>query len=263
MNEKSNPKRHKREQFTTEEDLKLVKLIQKFGTSNWKFISSQMGKRTVRQCKDRWENYLSPSLNKNPWTDEENSLLIKKYRELGSRWKEIATFFTNRTQINVRNQVLRLIKEGKCSTTSSNQNQEKEISTNSEQNSNLTTESEISPLIPSNLTSPINRVENENHKTLRIPPPNVISPNTIFPTFPFTSSDGKLLTIEHNSPMIQAIKDVPEYSIKEVYKDQNEEEQHEISIGYMAEATRATFPIISEIIAKSSETPDVDDHQEF
>ena len=252
MSEKPAVKRHKREQFTTEEDLRLVKLIQKYGTGNWKFISSQMGKRNVRQCKDRWENYLSPYLNKKEWTEEENQILIQKYKEFGSRWKEIATFFANRTQINVRNQVLRLIKEGKCQQIHSSHSQDRETTTSSEQSS-ITPEKESTPQIP--------QIDKPN--TLHIPPPNVISPNTVFPTFPFTSTDGKLLTIEHNPPMLQVIRNVPEYCIKQEFKNPEQQRMHEVSEGYVPEATVALYPIISDIIAKSSELPDTDDQQEF
>lgn len=95
-------KSHPRAKFTQEEDEKLSKLVQTFGTSDWISISYQMPGRNSRQCRDRWQNYLSPEVVNGPWTAEEEDLLVKKYNEFGPSWKQIATFFPTRTDINIK-----------------------------------------------------------------------------------------------------------------------------------------------------------------
>ena len=108
------PKReHKRQQFNMDEDLKLAYLVKQFGENKWELISQYMKGRNIRQLKERWEYYLSPDINKSPWTDEEDRLLIKLYREIGSKWKIISSAFKNRTHISVRNRMKTLLKQKK------------------------------------------------------------------------------------------------------------------------------------------------------
>jgi hypothetical protein len=89
--------------FTQAEDFALMELVKKYGEMDWCQIAAQMQGRNVRQCRDRWSNYLSPQVANGPWTQEENSLLIEKVRVLGPRWTKISPFFQGRTEINIRN----------------------------------------------------------------------------------------------------------------------------------------------------------------
>jgi hypothetical protein len=59
--------------------------------------------RNARQREERWLNYLKPTLNTTSWTLEEDTLLIEKQREYGSRWAQFAKFFPNRTDGMVKN----------------------------------------------------------------------------------------------------------------------------------------------------------------
>ena len=100
-------KRKQRSKFTTEEDAKLLSLIEKYGTTNWIMIANAMETRTPRQCHDRYVFYLDPSINKAEWSEAEENLLIEKFNELGTSWKLIATFFNGRTEIDLKNKFLK------------------------------------------------------------------------------------------------------------------------------------------------------------
>lgn len=56
--------------WTKEEDEELTKIVNKFGTKHWSTISLEFNKyfpdreRSRKQCRDRWLNYLDPSINK-------------------------------------------------------------------------------------------------------------------------------------------------------------------------------------------------------
>ena len=102
------PKSHVKSKFSSEEDTLLTQLVQQFGNENWALIASKIKGRSTRQCRERYINYLCPSLNHSPWTEEEDKLLIEKYKEYGSKWKAITDFFPNRTDINVKNRWLKL-----------------------------------------------------------------------------------------------------------------------------------------------------------
>jgi hypothetical protein len=64
--------------------------------------------KNIRQCKDRWTNYLAPALNNAVWTCEEDIRLIQKHTELGPRWVQIAAFFPNRTDSMIKNRFNKL-----------------------------------------------------------------------------------------------------------------------------------------------------------
>lgn len=89
--------------FTPEEDDLLTEIIERIGTNDWELVSKEMKKRTARQCRERWINYLSPELRNDPWTEEEDKLLDELYAELGSRWHKIAEYFPTRSGNCVRN----------------------------------------------------------------------------------------------------------------------------------------------------------------
>jgi hypothetical protein len=96
-------KPHPKSKFTATEDELLGQIIEELGTDDWQLIAKQLPGRNARQCRDRWLNYLSPDVGNGPWTREEELLLVEKYREFGSAWKYIASFFKSRTDINVKN----------------------------------------------------------------------------------------------------------------------------------------------------------------
>lgn len=89
--------------FTTEEDKRLIKFVNEHGTQNWSFIASKMETRNARQCRERWKNYLAPEISNEPWTSEEDQMLLDKHKEFGKKWSQIAKLFNKRTDINVKN----------------------------------------------------------------------------------------------------------------------------------------------------------------
>ena len=57
---------------------------------NWGSIASQMGKeaqnrRSAKQCRDRWHNYLRPGIKKGKWTKEEEEQILELYTSLGGK----------------------------------------------------------------------------------------------------------------------------------------------------------------------------------
>jgi hypothetical protein len=97
-----------RSKFSPAEDEQLRTLVDSIGPTDWCEIADRMPGRNARQCKERWTNYLSPTLNTAAWTRDEDFLLIQKYAEFGSRWTQIASFFPNRTDSMLKNRFNRL-----------------------------------------------------------------------------------------------------------------------------------------------------------
>ncbi|OHT00520.1 Myb-like DNA-binding domain containing protein [Tritrichomonas foetus] len=97
--------------FTPEEDDKLRQLVMAYGTNSWSTIAQLMGTRNHRQCRERWKNYIDPSLRNDPWTFEDDHLLVEKYAEFGPKWNKIAKFFQNRSDNSIRNRWQLIIRQ--------------------------------------------------------------------------------------------------------------------------------------------------------
>lgn len=89
--------------FTQEEDDMLIAAIERMGTRDWEGIAQEMKHRTPRQCRERWNNYLSPTITSDPWSKEEDSLLDELFTEFGSKWSKISEYFPNRSANGIRN----------------------------------------------------------------------------------------------------------------------------------------------------------------
>ena len=55
-----------------------------------------------RQCRERWNNYLDPTLKTGPWTEEEDQILLEGFARHGSSWSELAKLLPGRNQTKVR-----------------------------------------------------------------------------------------------------------------------------------------------------------------
>jgi hypothetical protein len=97
-----------RSKFTSDEDALLIQAVQRFGILNWKTISNQIKTKNARQCKERWDNYLNPSINTSEWSSEEDDFLLKKFEEFGPKWVKISKFFFNRTDTQCKNRIQKL-----------------------------------------------------------------------------------------------------------------------------------------------------------
>ena len=96
--------------WTSEEDTKLVNLVQLYGKNNWTNVSSYFPNKNNRQCKDRYTLYLSPEANRAPWTADENQQLLDCVYGMGHQWTVIAKQFPGRTAPNVQNQWKKLMR---------------------------------------------------------------------------------------------------------------------------------------------------------
>jgi hypothetical protein len=97
---KSNSLRRK---FTPDEDRELRALVERLGTKSWEEIAHSVPGRSARQCRNRYKNYLLDSLVTNPWTPEEDAMLIKKFHQIGPKWVEIGKVLSGRSGNNVKN----------------------------------------------------------------------------------------------------------------------------------------------------------------
>ncbi|KAJ1841231.1 hypothetical protein LPJ70_004305, partial [Coemansia sp. RSA 2708] len=88
--------------WTAEEDELLRQRVGQF-PSQWSRVAEGIPGRTDDQCAKRWRESLDPEIDRSKWRPEEDRLLLEKYRELGTQWQKIATFFQGRPGLHCRN----------------------------------------------------------------------------------------------------------------------------------------------------------------
>lgn len=94
---------YKRKKFTPEEDKALKFFVYKTGSFDWKKISEFMPGRTAKQCRDRYCNYLSETIIDEPWSKEEDDVLLYYLSFIGPKWVEISRHIPGRSGSNVKN----------------------------------------------------------------------------------------------------------------------------------------------------------------
>lgn len=94
--------------WSKDEDAKLLELINAYtekGTIsniNWAAIAQQIDGRNAKQCRERWFLNLDPSINRGPWTAEEDERLLKLAAQCGGRWSLISKNMVGRTENSVK-----------------------------------------------------------------------------------------------------------------------------------------------------------------
>lgn len=94
--------------FNESADLMLKSLVEQHGLHSWSLISKNFKNKSGKQCKERWYKYLSPSVNRNPWSPEEDRLIEELNAQLGNSWKKISLFLNGRLPGDVRFRYLKL-----------------------------------------------------------------------------------------------------------------------------------------------------------
>jgi hypothetical protein len=106
-------KLHNKRKFTPDEDHAIIILVQRYGTDNWKQIAKEFTDRNARQLRERWRFYLNPQLNKNPFTPEEDKMIVDGMKQYGNSWKTISeNLLPNRTDLSIRNRFRQIQREG-------------------------------------------------------------------------------------------------------------------------------------------------------
>jgi len=92
-----------RKKFTPDEDELLRRLVLTHGDKAWNEIASLMRGRTARQVRERYQHYLSPTVNVGSWSSEEDALLLQMFEVYGPQWSILKQFFNGRSCVNIKN----------------------------------------------------------------------------------------------------------------------------------------------------------------
>ncbi|XP_062014423.1 cell division cycle 5-like protein [Rosa rugosa] len=80
---------------TEDEILKVA--VMKYGINEWDRISTLLNRKSAKQCKARWFQWLEPSIKKVEWTREEDEKLLHLAKLMPSQWRTIAKNVNGRT----------------------------------------------------------------------------------------------------------------------------------------------------------------------
>lgn len=76
--------------WTNVEDEILKAAVSKYGLNQWARVSSLLAKKSAKQAKARWQEYLNPNVNKSEWTREEDEKLLRLVKLVPNQWRTIS-----------------------------------------------------------------------------------------------------------------------------------------------------------------------------
>eukprot|EP00928_Gymnodinium_smaydae_P070828 TRINITY_DN54585_c0_g1_i1.p1 TRINITY_DN54585_c0_g1~~TRINITY_DN54585_c0_g1_i1.p1 ORF type:complete len:810 (+),score=268.13 TRINITY_DN54585_c0_g1_i1:132-2561(+) len=72
------------------EDEVLKAAVMKYGLNNWSRVASLLARKSPKQCKARWYEWLDPTVKKTEWTREEEEKLLHLAKLFPTQWRTIA-----------------------------------------------------------------------------------------------------------------------------------------------------------------------------
>ncbi|OJJ99998.1 hypothetical protein ASPACDRAFT_1881112 [Aspergillus aculeatus ATCC 16872] len=76
--------------WTNIEDEVLRAAVSKYGMNQWARVSSLLARKTPKQCKARWVEWLDPGIRKVEWSREEDEKLLHLAKLMPTQWRTIA-----------------------------------------------------------------------------------------------------------------------------------------------------------------------------
>ena len=72
------------------EDEILKAAVMKYGKNQWSRVASLLSRKSAKQCKARWYEWLDPSIKKTEWSRDEEEKLLHLSKLMPSQWRTIA-----------------------------------------------------------------------------------------------------------------------------------------------------------------------------
>ena len=72
------------------EDEILKAAVMKYGKNQWSRIASLLHRKSAKQCKARWFEWLDPSIKKTEWSRQEDEKLLHLAKLMPTQWQTIA-----------------------------------------------------------------------------------------------------------------------------------------------------------------------------
>lgn len=96
-----------RKKWSELEDNVLRNFVEVEKLASWEIIADKLKAkgffRTGKQVRERYINHLDPSINMQPFKEEEDILIIKYFKVFGNKWAKIAKYLIQRSENSVKN----------------------------------------------------------------------------------------------------------------------------------------------------------------
>lgn len=92
----------KKKTWTAQEDRAVVEGVGSMGR-NWLALARMLGTKTGKQIRERYLNKLDPQIREDPWTQDEDELIVAMFREIGGRWCKISQHMKGRPENKIKN----------------------------------------------------------------------------------------------------------------------------------------------------------------
>ncbi|RMD43805.1 hypothetical protein DV735_g1303, partial [Chaetothyriales sp. CBS 134920] len=99
--------------WTNIEDEILKASVSKYGLNQWARVSSLLARKTAKQCKARWTEWLDPGIRKVEWSKEEDEKLLHLAKLMPTQWRTIAPI-VGRTATQCLERYQRLLDEAEA-----------------------------------------------------------------------------------------------------------------------------------------------------
>jgi len=91
------------------EDEILKAAIMKYGKQQWARVASLLNRKSAKQCKARWNEWLDPSVKKVEWSREEEEKLLHLAKLMPAQWRTIGTLLNGRSATQCQEHYERLL----------------------------------------------------------------------------------------------------------------------------------------------------------
>jgi hypothetical protein len=89
--------------WSADEDEVLCHQVAQSGPANWNVIAIALPGRTGKQCRERWMSKLCPDFVADPWTPQEDAVLIRLQAENGNLWSRFRGSLPGRSITAIKN----------------------------------------------------------------------------------------------------------------------------------------------------------------
>lgn len=91
--------------FTAEQDELIQKIVEEQGPgkTNWAAVAQHIEGKNAKQCRERYQHFLAPEIERRPWDLYEDFRLIQFHDKYGNDWAKIAKLLPGRSNNDVKN----------------------------------------------------------------------------------------------------------------------------------------------------------------